>query len=29
MIARVAMLQLTYLEQGGDSENGNTAVDLP
>ncbi len=29
MIARVGMVRLTYLEQGGDSESGNAAVDLP
>ncbi len=29
MIARVAMLQLTYLEESGDSQSRNGAVDLP
>ncbi len=29
MIARVAMLLLTYLEQSSDSESRNAAVDLP
>ncbi len=28
MIARMAILRLTYLEQGGDSESGNAAVDI-